>query len=321
MKKLGNPFRNFWFEDAPASRLATLRILVGTFAIWYLSQRVDMFTDLAAETEHSLFAPVGVAAWLDAPINANLYHAIVIFNLVLNVLFVFGCFHRITGPLFAATLMFTLCYRNSWSMIYHSDNAMVFHVLVLGLTPAADAFSVDAWRRRAKNLTPTRNLAGSWQFGWPIRLMCAVTLVTYFLAGVAKVAGPLGWSWAGGEALRSQIAVDALRKELLSSGGPELAFALYDQVWLFTALGVGTFVLELGAPLALLNKRLAQFWAINAFFMHWGIYFIMDINFRYCLTGVIFATFFAVERPFLAFGRAFRSTRIAETKSVVAADT
>jgi len=32
--------------------------------------------------------------------------------------------------------------------------------------------------------------------------------------------------------------------------------------------------------------------------MHWGIYFLMRIKFRYQLLGLIFATFFDLERLF-----------------------
>ena len=32
--------------------------------------------------------------------------------------------------------------------------------------------------------------------------------------------------------------------------------------------------------------------------MHWGIYFLMRIKFRYQLLGLIFASFFDLERPF-----------------------
>ena len=135
-----------------------------------------------------------------------------------------------------------------------------------------------------------------WQYGYPLRLICTVMLLTYFLAGVAKVAGPLGWSWATGEVLRGQVAFDTLRKDLLSGGGSPLTSMLYDQPWLFTLLAIGSLALELGAPVVLLHRRLAHLWVVGAFLMHWGIYFMMEINFWYQLFGVAFAPFFDVER-------------------------
>ncbi|MDX2041359.1 MAG: M48 family metalloprotease [Acidobacteriota bacterium] len=291
MKYLWNKLSAYWFAEAPAERLAVLRILIGAFALYYVGVRYDMFVKIA-ETESSLFAPVGVAAFLNAPIGVGLFQAILIATLAANVAFILGWWHRFTGPLFAGLLMWLLCYRNSWSMIFHSDNAMVMHVLVMGLAASADAYSLDALRSRRQGL-PTQS--SNWRYGWPVRLMCALTVTTYFVAGVAKLASH-GLSWGSGEALRGQIAVDGLRKELLGDTGGALSYALYDQIWLFTLLGVGTLVLELGAPLVLANRRLGMLWAVNVWLMHWGILFIMGITFRYQLAGFIFLSFFKVER-------------------------
>src|SRR5918992_966702 len=78
------------------------------------------------------------------------------------------------------------------------------------------------------------------RYGWPIQLMRTVTTLPYVLAGVAKVAGPLGWRWASGESLRRQVAVDGLRKELLGDGAAPAAFALCRHLALFRALAIGS---------------------------------------------------------------------------------
>jgi len=215
-------------------------------------------------------------------------------TLLLGVLFVLGWRYRITGPAFAAFLLWVISYRLSWSMIYHSMHLVVLHVLVLGLSPAADALSLDAWRRSAAEAAQERPRA--WQYGFPIRLICAVTVCAYFVTGVAKVASPLGWSWGTGQSLRSQVAADAIRKELLGTSGARFFYRVYNHVWLFTMMGILTFLVELGAPLALLNKKLGRLWAATAFLMHWGILFIMAIEFRYHLSGIIYASFFDMER-------------------------
>lgn len=284
---------DWWFAAAPAERLAVLRLAVGGFALYYLGSRVEMFADVA-RTDPALFDPIGVVWFLGAPIPPLAADALVIATLVANVAFLLGWQHRVVGPAFGVLLLVLLCYRNSWSMIYHSDNVMVFHALVLGVTRSADALSIDAWMRR-------RPAGMSWAYGWPARLMCGVTVSTYFLAGMAKVMGPLGWEWAGGDAMVAQILVDALRKELLGSGAPDLVFSLHDQTWLFAAVGAGTLVLELGAPLAMLHARAGQAWAVSAFGMHWGVWAIMDIYFRYQMAGIIFLAFFPVERLFARF--------------------
>jgi hypothetical protein len=174
-------------------------------------------------------------------------------------------------------------------MVYHSENLLVLQVLVLGFSAAADRFSVDAWLRSVRP-------ASGWQYGWPIRLLCAVTALTYFLAGVAKLAGPLGWSWASGDALRRQIAADALRKELLLGTAERPLLIPFDQVTCFTIIGLATLILELGALAALCHRRTSQIWALGVLAMHWGVLLVMGIRFEYQLSGVALACFFSLDQ-------------------------
>jgi hypothetical protein len=288
-RRLGRRLDAAWFPEAPATRLALLRILVGGWALLHFAQRWPMLRRVA-RTDESLFAPVGVVKVLDRPLDPAAFQALLAGTQAANVAFLLGWRHRATGPLFAGSLLSLGSYRNSWSMIYHSDNILILHVLVLGLAPAADTLSVDARRVAGPRA------GASWRYGWPIQLIKTLTALSYFVAGVAKLKGPLGLRWATGESLRSQVLVDGLRKELMGDGAAPLAFTLYRQLALFRLLAVGSLLLEVGAPLALLDRRLARLWAVNVFLMHWGIYFIMRIKFRYQQSGLVFAPFFDVER-------------------------
>ncbi|MFQ5732933.1 MAG: hypothetical protein ACE5KM_13415 [Planctomycetaceae bacterium] len=286
----------FWFCEASPRRLALLRLLVGGYALWYVAGRLGFLVRVAERTDPAFFSPVGVAALLAQPLPAGVYRGVGVFTIWLGVMFVMGCWHRVVGPFFAGCLLFLLCYRNSWLMVYHSENLLVLHVLILGVTRSADAWSLDAWMRGPSVAEPLGHAKTSWRYGWPIRLICTVTAATYLLAAVAKVAGPLGWSWATGTAMRGQVAVDALRKELLGDGASPLVSLLYDHVWLFAVLGVATLILEFVAPLAVFNTRFGRFWAAAAFLMHWGILGVMGIKFRYCLSGIAFAAFYCIGR-------------------------
>ena len=284
-----------WFFPAPAARLALLRIFVGLFAVYYVGPRFSMFSAMGRSSP-TVFEPIGLATLLHGPMSPQIFDVLLVATLVANAAFILGFLHRLTGPAFGILLFLTLTYRNSWSMIYHNDNVLVFHALILGFAPAADALSIDAWRRKRKSRTPRRNLEGDWRFGWPISLMCLVTALTYFLSAMAKLAGPLGWAWIDGEAMRGYLAVDGLRKELLGEGASPLIFALYDYVGLFTMLAAVSLVIELGALPALLHRSVARAWAIYAFFMHWGIVYLMGINFPYYTYGIIFLPYFQIER-------------------------
>jgi hypothetical protein len=275
----------FWFADGSAERLAALRITVGVGVLLYLYSRLGVFANVAA-TSPGLYEPAGpLALLLRRPISPEAFRAALVGTLVANVAFMLGWRFRWTGPTYAGALLLVLSYRNSWSMVHHFDNLVVLHVLVLGLTRSADAWSLDARRRRTQPSPPT------WEYGYPVRLLCAVTVVTYLLAAIAKVAGPLGWGWALGEGLRGQVGVDALRKELLEGGSQALAYVVYQDLALATALGVGTLALELGAAVALVNARAGRAWAVAAYAMHWGIYAVMGIAFWYHLAGLPFLPF------------------------------
>ena len=293
MNSIRQTLHDYWFSPAPATRLALLRILIGTFILWFLLDAHDDYIGVA-RTSHQLFAPVGVV--FHGPISPTLFEWLLDGTIVAALCFTLGVCHRVTGPVFSALLLWLLCYRNSWSMIYHSDNLVVLHVIVLGFTRSADAWSFDAlFRDRGDRAIAAGNLAG-WQYNWPVQLICALTVTAYFVTGVAKLASELGVGWITGQNLRAQMAVDSIRKELLGAAPNQVAYALYDWLPLFAVLAIGTMVVELFAPLALLNRRLGWLWAITAFGFHWGILVVMNITFHYQLAGVMFASFFPLER-------------------------
>ena len=282
-----------WFASVPAERLAVLRIALSGYTLWYLTTRIPMLLRIAA-SDPELFRPVGAVTFLDAPLAPLLFQILLAATLASGVAVLLGWRFRITGPLFALLVLVTLSYRNSWSMIYHSHNIVVLHAIALAVAPAADALSLDARRR---NLSAAeRSALRGWTYAWPIVLISALTVTTYWLAGMAKIMGELGFAWAGGGALRSQIAVDIIRKEVFLKDTASLAYLLYEQVWLFAILGTMSLVLELLAPLALADRRLGRMWAVQGFLMHWGIFLLMSIRFRYQLSGLIFLSFFEVER-------------------------
>ncbi len=294
MKAFSETVHDFWFEPAPPARLAILRILVGSFVVWYLTMEQDIFMRVARSTDPHLFAPVGIV--FGSPLDLRLFEWLFRGTMLVAICFTLGLWHRITGPLFAVSVLWVLCYQDSWSMIFHSMNLVALHGIVLGFTRSADALSLDAFLRGRPTAEQAAAGQTGWQYGWPIKLMCAVTVSAYLVTAITKLAGPLGLKWMTGRALRSQMAVDQLRKELLAVPPNPVSYAIYDWLPLFSALAVGSFALEFFAPLALFNRRVGRIWAMNAFLMHWGIFFVMGITFEYQLTGVIFASFFRLER-------------------------
>lgn len=296
--------KRWWFTPAPPARLAVLRVLIGSYSLLYVHRRREMLRRVAAG-EPALFAPVGIVASLDRPVSPTVMRLVLDATEAANVAFILGWRHRFTGPLYGASLLALLSYRNSWSMIYHNDNVLVLHAIVLGVAPAADVLSLDALSRNKRRRRSER-LRADERYGWPIQLMNSVCALTYLLAAIAKLKGPLGREWASGNALRGQIAVDGLRKELLGEGATAMSYRLYGQTRLFQVLASGSLAVEALAPAALADRRAARVWALNALAMHWGIFALMGIKFRYQMSGLAFAPFFAVERTIGLLSRAAR---------------
>lgn len=125
-----------------------LRVVVGGFSLWYLARRRRMLARIA-ETGPELFEPVGIVKLLDRPLDPRVVRATTDAALAANLAFLLGWRHRVSGPAYSGLLLWVLSYRNSWSMIYHTDNTLVLHALILGLSPSSDAVSLDARRAPA----------------------------------------------------------------------------------------------------------------------------------------------------------------------------
>jgi hypothetical protein len=308
MSRLAGWWERFWFAEAPAARLAVLRVLVGVYAGWLLQFRYEEILE-ATLLPVSQWEPVGVLGWLRTPLSAEVVRALLVAAVVLNVPFVLGWWFRLSGPLFAGLLVTVISFYASWGSVNHPDALLVAHVGLLAFLPAADALSLDALFKRGQaarsSLAAAETVAPSvgWRYGFGLKLICTVTALTYLLAGIAKVSGPNGWAWGTGDALLTQVAWDGLRKELLGKPPPPEAAFLYEHVWLFTLLAIGSLVTELGAPLVLLSRRLGYAWGLAALPMHWGIYYVMGISFKYYLWGVAYASFFPLELALVPFER------------------
>lgn len=292
----------WWFAPAPPERLATLRIAIGLFATLYVLVRLPHFASFAALSPEA-FRPVGPCVVLAAPLPPFATWSIALVAVASGAAFVAGFRFFFTGPIFAASLLWVTSYASSWGMIFHTDNLMVLHVIVLALAPAAAAWSLDA---RRKNDARAISISG-----WPLRLMAAVTVLAYFMAGIAKLKNE-GLTWVTTDFLRNYVAYDALRKAELGSTYSPLGAWLAEQSWPWRPLAALSLAMELGAPLALLGRRAAAVWAIAAVAFHAGVLALMAILFLYPLAGLAFAPLFEVERLVLwARRRLSRKVRVA----------
>lgn len=272
-------------QVAPARRLAAFRILTGGFALTYLVVRLPHFLDLT-RLDDGRWDPPGVLGPLSAPPPTAVVLVVLGATVATGVAYVAGRHFRGTGPAFAVLLLVVLTYRNGWGLVFHTDNLLVLHVLVVGLAPAADAWSLDARDRPEP--------ADDVTYGFPLRLAAVVTVLTYVVTGVAKLRYA-GTDWLAGDTLLHQVAFDNARKKVLGDAWSPLAATFVGHPGLFGPMGVLTLVVELGAPVALLGRRAAAWWSGAAWVFHAGIVALMWISFPYPLSLVAFAPFFRLE--------------------------
>jgi len=283
----------WFFHGAPPERLAALRLLVFGFAFVYLLGGAGLLLKCVAFSP-AAFRPVGPVTLLDGPLPP----AAAVTSWLLAVgscgAAALGARWKLSAPIAATLLLWVTSYRNSWSMTFHTENLLVLHAIVLAFTPAADAWSWDAKKRPVSQARVT-SFGAAGLYGWGIRAVSVITVLAYLVAGVAKLR-VAGIDWASGDALRSQIAYDALRKMELGSIHSPLAGFAVSLPWLFPPLAWLTFAFELGAPVALLGGRWALVWCATAWCFHVGVLALMAIVFPYPLAGCAFASFFPLER-------------------------
>jgi HTTM domain len=276
------------FTPAPAERLAVLRLLAGSFSVAYLLIRLPAFLALADAPARS-FHPVGLFSPLAGPWSATTVRVLVLATIALGVAFTVGLWFRVTGPVFAVGLLLLCTYRSSWGQLLHFENLMVLQVLIIGFAASADALALGPARRRHGR--PPVDAA----YGWPVRLAALVTVLTYALAGVAKLRLG-GLQWMVGDTLRNHVAYSAARLDLLGGTPSPLGRRLVAQAWVFPPLATATVLVELAAPVALLGGRLRNAWVVAAWLLHAGVAALMFVVFPYPLFLVAFAPFFRLER-------------------------
>jgi hypothetical protein len=293
-------------DSSATERLAVLRILTGGYATLFLIVRSRSFWQ-GAQLPSSRVEGVGVLWFLDERWPPLSMHVFFVVTVVLGVLFTLGWRFRLSGPMFAFAFLVIATYRMSFGHVIHTEHLVALHLLVVGFSPAADAWRCGSHHRPITN-TSAHDAA--------IRLMIWLVAITYVLAGLAKIRHG-GWDWLQGDVLRNHIAYDNLRKELLGSPHSPIGGWLVRFDWLFPPAAVATTAVELSAALLPFGgPRLRTIWAFAAWGFHIVVLMTMAIDFPYPVTGIAFAPLFAVEVPMrrivehtrLRFGRARVST-------------
>jgi hypothetical protein len=284
--------------SAPPTRIAALRVLIGGYCVLRLLSTAPSLVQLTDLPDRQ-FAPVGVLSPLGSPPAAALVVGLLIVAVAAGAAYVLGWRWRLSGPLFAVVFFVLSTYRVSWGHVSHADHLPALHLFLCGVVPAADAWSLDARRRR--RAVPA---AGS-RYGWPVKVLGLLTVVTYVLAGLTKLRYG-GRGWLDGDVLRNQIAADALQKTLLGATHSPFVGWVTSHGWVLVPASVVAVAVELAAPVAFRRGRWRDAWVVSAWLLHVAIAAVMAITFPYPLSGVAFAPFYDVEEGVAAVSRRWR---------------
>src|SRR5918994_7429599 len=115
---------------------------------------------------------------------------------VLGLLFVAGWRYGAVGPLFAVAMLVLATLDSAWGQVFHTENLVVLHLLILAAGPAADVLAVGRPRPRPAHATgdddpahhedlddPGRPTGPDGRYGWPVRLAAVGGGAPYGLGG------------------------------------------------------------------------------------------------------------------------------------------
>ncbi|MBI5089213.1 MAG: HTTM domain-containing protein [Actinobacteria bacterium] len=268
---------SWWFGPVPARRIDVCRALTFGYAAIWLTVRAWYVWDVSGLPSRR-FAPVGVMTWLDAPPSRPVVMGAWAIGLACSVLAALGRGLRITAPLGSLTVLGIVTLTSSFGQVFHTEHLLALHLLILAA---------------ASIIEPARNATE--RSGWPLNLMMATLAATYVVAGIAKLRFS-GTDWVTGDVLRNWVAADNLRKVLLDDPSSTFGGWLAGVGWVWGPIAVFTLLVELGAPLAMVSRRIRTPWLVAAWLFHVGIFAMMAISFPYQLSGVAYLAFVPAER-------------------------
>ena len=287
--KLERPDRiadRFLFQPAPAWQLGALRLaFFGWLFLWYLLRDYTFVATYPAVfwTPIDLFRALGHAA---QPPEALIIVLQIVWKLALLTA-ALGLFTRVSVVVALVLSAYILGLSHSFHKINHSDAALVLAMLVFAFTRCADAVSIDALRKAARNPTRDTRPAPSPAYHWPVRALWILWVIVFVLSGISKLRNG-GFGWMLSDNLSNIIVRNQTAWEPMLPFGIQLA----EQGWLCKLFAVGTVVFELFAFLVLFSKWFRLLIVPALLSMQVGILLVMSDN---------FTQFFALYLAFVPF--------------------
>jgi len=257
-------WERFWFERAPTSTVALIRIAAGLVALfWTLSLAPDLrtFFTRTGIMPRQVTGPYewGILRYLTAtPVMFALYAML----LVASVCLIIGFHSRLASVIvFLGVLSFER--RNAW--IFNAGDGLVrilcFYVMLM---PSGVALSVDRWRRAKERF---------WEFPhrpqWAVRLLQVQISVLYASTVWHKLRGT---EWNDGTAVSYALRVG----DYIRFRAPAW---IWNNVWIVNVMTYATLAIEFSLAFLVWNKRARPAVLLAGVAMHIGIAINIQIGF------------------------------------------
>lgn len=261
----------FWNHSSTAFNLGIFRL----FAVWNV-----MTYDSGSQTSWSILnlsfdgmnVPYGYGVFhaLLPPSESTLSTLMHVYP-VLGWLAFLGVFTRFTLPLYTLVSFFVLLFPQFVGKMNHYHHIWLTLVF-LSFSPCADALSVDSLIRRFRGLKIDIHAPFS-KYGRPLVYVWGVLGAAYFFPGFWKFVAS-GWDWAFSDNIQLKILTKVW--EL----GTEPAIPLYEYPLLCKLGGLGTLILEIGFPFAMIFPIPRILFGLGGIFFHEVNALTIQIGFR-----------------------------------------
>jgi hypothetical protein len=287
----------FWAVALAVSRPAFFRRFVGLADAWEVAAirivaSVVLLGSVVAEdlaaTAHlprGLLRPLGVVGLLHAlPIGFDRFlasaAALTGFRVAVGVLLALaaiGWRTRVVVPLAALGYLVYAGILREYTVFYHTGLVPLYLLVVLALTPCADAWALD----RAGRRSPAA-------YGWA-RYACWVVIALPYLASALSKLRNGGLEWADPTSMRYHFLRATLNPMRF---GFEATLALMPAPdFAFQALAVGSLAVELAYPLILFSRRARLVLPVAMVLFHLSVLILQNLLFLdlILLQGIVFA--------------------------------
>lgn len=273
MPRLRTASEQFWFAPESPINLAVCRVLFfGAFAWWYRDLDLRPWTDV----DQVFWMPLPLFQWLGLGVlpAAWLGYLQMAWKTALWCACL-GLATRLSTALSAVLGLYVLGLPHNFGKVHHLDTLVVLFSIILALSRCGDGWSVDRLLARRRGRGPA--VAPSGEYVWPVRLAQVLMALVFFGAGVSKLRHA-GLSW---------VFSDNMAMILLPFSHPWLVWAA--QVpWLCRLIAGWTIIIEIGAPLALVNRLARWVFIPSLWLMQLSILLTMNIKFEPYLICYLF---------------------------------